>query len=70
MGLWLPVSESGLPGFRKGITLADFQAQGKYPNLRICLKSWGRWMRVLRERFRSIVTEIPSIPGADSVLRD
>jgi hypothetical protein len=35
MGLWALGSESGLPGFRMGITLADFQAKGKYPNLRI-----------------------------------
>ena len=27
-------------------------------------------MRALRERFRSIVAEIPSVPGADLVLRD
>jgi hypothetical protein len=26
MGLWEPGSESGLPGFRMGKTLADFQA--------------------------------------------
>jgi hypothetical protein len=29
-----------------------------------------RWMRALREVFLSIVTEIPSVPGADLILRD
>jgi hypothetical protein len=35
MDLWELGSESSLPGFRMGITLADFQPQGKYQNLRI-----------------------------------
>ena len=51
MGLWEPGSESGLPGFRMWITSADFQAEGKYPNLRIQLKSWVRWMRAVWEKF-------------------
>jgi len=51
MGLWEPGSESGWPCFRMEIILVDFQAEGKYPNLSICLKSWVRWMRVLREGF-------------------
>ena len=63
MGLWEPGSESGLPGFRMG-------AEGNYPNLRIRLKSRVRWMRALGERFRSIVAEIPHVPGADLILRD
>jgi hypothetical protein len=45
----------------------DSQAKEKYPNLRICLKSWVRWMRVLQEGFLSIVAVIPSVPKADLV---
>ena len=63
MGLWEPGSESGLPCFRMG-------AEGKYPNLRIWLKSWVSLMRGLRERFRIIVAEVPSVPVADLILRD
>jgi hypothetical protein len=70
MGLWKSGSESGLSGFRMGINLEDFQAQEKYQNLRIWLKSLVRWMRVLRETFRSTVAETPSVPGADVILRD
>jgi len=44
--LWEPGSESGLPGFRMG-------AEGKYPNIRIRLKSWVSLIRGLWERFRS-----------------
>jgi hypothetical protein len=67
MGLWEPGSESGWPGFRMGKMLVDFQAEGKYPNLRICLKSWVRWMRVLWEGFLSIVAVISSVPRANLV---
>lgn len=70
MGLWELGSESGLPGFRMGITFADFRAEGKYPNLRLWLKSWVMWMRAVWEKFLSIVVEIPSVPGADLVLRE
>jgi len=62
MGLWAPGSESGLPGFKMGITLVDFQAKGKYPK--------RSWVRAMWERFRSMVAERPSVPGADLVLRD
>jgi hypothetical protein len=70
MALWELGSESGLPGFRMGITLADILLEGKYPNLRIWLKGWVRWMRALREWFRNTVAEILSVPGTDLVLRD
>jgi hypothetical protein len=51
MGLFELGSESGWPGFRMRIILGDFQAEGKYPNLRICLKIWVMWMRVWWEGF-------------------
>ena len=63
MGLWEPGSESGLAGFRMG-------AEGKYPNVRIRLKSWVSLIRGLRERFRTVVAEIPPVPVADLILRD
>ena len=50
------MSDGGFPGFGIGLTTADFQAVGKYPNIRIWLKSWMRWMRALWEIFRSIVS--------------
>jgi hypothetical protein len=53
-----------------GITLADFQAVGKYPNIRIWLKSSAKWIRALRERFPIMVAEILSVPGAGLVLRN
>jgi hypothetical protein len=53
-----------------GRALANFQAVGKYPNIRICLKNRIRWMRALRERHCSITAEIQFVLGADLVLRN
>jgi hypothetical protein len=41
MGLWEQGSDGGFPGFGKGITLSDFQAVAKYPNIKIWLKKEG-----------------------------
>jgi hypothetical protein len=35
MSLWEQGSDGDLPGFGMGMTLADFQAVGKYPNIRM-----------------------------------
>jgi hypothetical protein len=52
------------------MNLADFQAVGTYPNIRIWLKRSVRWVRTLRDRCRNIMAEWQSFPGEDLVLRD
>jgi hypothetical protein len=64
------VFEWWLSEFGMGINLADFHTAGKYPNIRIWLKSSARWIRALRERFLIIVTEILSVPGEGLFLRN
>jgi hypothetical protein len=53
-----------------GMTFADFQAVGKYPNVGTWLKRRVRWVRDLRERCNNIMAKIQSFPRADLVLRD
>jgi Tfp pilus assembly PilM family ATPase len=51
------------------ITLAHFQG-GEISKHQNMVKKLREVVESLRERFRSIVADIPSVSGADFVLRD
>jgi hypothetical protein len=70
MVLWEQGSDGCFPGFEMGMTLADFQAVGKYPNIKMRLKRKVRWARALRERCHNIMAKIQSFPRVDLVLRN
>jgi hypothetical protein len=69
IGLWSGVRK-WFARFYNGHYLGGFPGTGEISKPQNMIKILVRWMGALREILRSTVAEIPSVPGADLILRD